>query len=136
MEEFERRRFPGWLFASYALLCVRFELQEGFELDVNRFRSSMTRRFDPGEDDTCVLITGYGSRKTAVAVLCIWDEPPEDVRPKVSARMGEICGKFGVDRILVLVLPAEQVAEPYFGAYFWFPGIEDHVVSGMKRLMS
>jgi hypothetical protein len=124
LDAFERRNFPGWLHASYALLCVRFEGQEEYEAMVKEFRAGMTRRFPPGENDTCVLITGPVGHRTAVATLCIWDETREEVCRKVSARIGEIAAEHGVERVLVLVLPAEDVPEPYFGAYFWTPEID------------
>lgn len=124
LDAFERRNFHGWLQASYALLCVRFEGQENYETMVKDFRAGMSRRFVPGENDTCVLITGPVGSRTAVATLCFWDESREEVRLKVSARIGEIAEEHGVKRVLLLVLPAEDVTEPYFGAYFWTPEIE------------
>ena len=34
LAEFDKKRFPGWVEASYALLSVGFEKQKGFEKNV------------------------------------------------------------------------------------------------------
>lgn len=91
---------------------------------VKGFRVGITWRLVQGEKDTCVLITGPVGSRTAVTTLCFWDETKEEVRQKVSARIDEIAEEHGVERVLVPVLPAEDVPEPYYGVYFWTPEIE------------
>ena len=119
LKAFENRNFDGWLSASYALLCVDYESQIKYEATVSELRKGMTGRPKFEDNDTCIMLTGPSTSRTAIATLCVWDEPFDLIRPKIQARIGEICERSKVNRVLILALPAAEFDEPYIGAYYW-----------------
>jgi hypothetical protein len=122
---FENRAFPGWINASHAMLSVSLERQRSFEEASERLRRSLKGRRDANANDTCIMVAGPPDRKTAIAVLWMWDEPFEKIREMAMARMTTIPADQAVNRHLVLVRSAMNLDTPYIAAYYWHDGMAE-----------
>jgi hypothetical protein len=119
LAKFEAKQFPGWIESSHALLSVGYERQEQFEqLCKQLVRNVRTNWRDPLHNNTCVLIVGSPSWRTAVIYLVVKNQTREELHELVNDRMQRAVDSHGVKRAIVIATSAIERTYPYLGVYF------------------
>lgn len=119
LARFEDKQFPGWIEYSHALLSVGYYRQEGFEkLCKQLVRSVRSNWHDPMHNNTCILIVGSPSWRTAVIYLVIKNQDRNELHEMVKDRIQRAVDSHGVKRALVISTSAVKRTYPYFGVYF------------------
>lgn len=119
LEKFESKHFPGWIESSHALLSVGYQRQKKFEqLCKQLVRNVRSNWRDPLHNNTCVMIVGSPSWRTAVIYLVIKHQSRKELHELVKDRMQRAVETHGVQRAIVIATSAVERTYPYLGVYF------------------
>lgn len=119
LAKFESKHFPGWIESSHALLSVGYLRQEKFEqLCKQLVRSVRSKWRDPMHNNTCVMIVGSPTWRTAVIYLVIKHQGRKELHELVKDRMQRAVETHGVKRAIVIATSAVKRTYPYLGVYF------------------
>jgi hypothetical protein len=124
LRKFEERKFTGWLEASYTLLSVGYNQQLEFERAAKKVTKEVRSNWHSDHNNTCILIVGAPSCRSAILCIAIKKESREETRSLASEQMSLAREKYGADRILAICLSAAQRVYPYLAAYFTCKEIE------------
>ncbi len=119
LKKFEAKKFPGWIESSHALLSVGYPKQEKFEQMCKQLvRSVRSNWRDPMHNNTCVMIVGSPTWRTAVIYLVIKHQERKELHELVKDRMARAVETHGVKRAVVIATSAVERTYPYLGVYF------------------
>lgn len=126
LTKFEAKNFPGWIESSHALLSVSYDKQEKFEQMCKQLvRNVRTNWRDPMHNNTCVMVVGSPTWRTAVIYLVIKHQDRKELHELVKDRMARAVETHGVKRAIVIATSAVERTYPYLGVYFHCAEMED-----------
>lgn len=119
LAKFETNNFPGWIESSHALLSVSYDKQEKFERMCKQLvRNVRTNWRDPMHNNTCVMVVGSPTWRTAVIYLVIKHQDRKELHELVKDRVRGAVETHGVKRAIVIATSAVERTYPYLGVYF------------------
>ena len=125
LAEFAKKRFPGWVEASYALLSVDFEKQKEFEKKVREIVREVRHKWHTKHNDTVIMANGSKAHRTVILATAIKNKNREESRHLVATRMSNAAGEHEAQRVLGLCVSATTKIHPYLTASFWCPQLEE-----------
>src|SRR5258708_18016702 len=125
LKKFEAKKFPGWIESSHALLSVGYPKQEKFQQMCKQLvRSVLSNWRDPMHHNTCVMIVGSPTWRTAVIYLVIKHQERKELHELVKDRMARAVETHGVKRALASGTSAVKRTYPNLGVHFHFVEME------------
>jgi hypothetical protein len=126
LKKFETKNFPGWIESSHVLLSVSYAKQETFERMCKQLvRNVRSNWRDPMHNNTCVMVVGSPTWRTAVIFLVIKQQGRTELHELVKDRMMRAVETHGVKRALVIATSAVERTYPYLGVYFHCTEMEE-----------
>lgn len=119
LDQFEKRKFPGWLDTSAILLGTNYSGQENFEKGCTKLRRIVRSNWHRTHDDTCIGVYGPKHDRKGLVCLAIKNKEREAARDTLGVRVRQAIEQHGAQRILGLVIAAEKMVDPYLGVYFY-----------------
>lgn len=125
LAQFDQKRFPGWVEASYALLSVGFEKQKGFEKNVRTIVREVRHNWHTKHNDAVIMVLGAKTYRTAILASAIKNKTREETRALVRSRMGNVAEEHKAQRVLALAVSATTKIRPYLIASYWCPELDN-----------
>lgn len=119
LTKFAQTQFPGWVEASYALLCVGFEQQKKFEKATRNIKKEVKHHWHTTHNDTVMMPIGTAVCRTVVLTISVKNKTREEARLVVQQRMSYAAEQYKATRVLAICVSAATKVHPYLGAYFW-----------------
>jgi hypothetical protein len=124
LTKFAQTQFPGWVEASYGLLCVGFERQKEFEKATRGIKKEVKHHWHTTHNDTVMMAVGTAVCRTVILTVSVKNKTREEARLVVQERMSHAAEKYKATRVLAVCVSAATKVHPYLGAYFWCPELE------------
>ena len=124
LEKFEKKAFPGWVEASYTLLCTSYERQSEFEKLCETLKEEVLTKSGIDHDNTCIMINGGKGGRVAIIGIAIGKQTREEARRLASDRISMVEDEYEAVRSLAICYSAAGLEYPYLGVYSHCPELE------------
>lgn len=136
LAQFAKKKFPGWVETSQALLSVNYEKQDHFERLCRQLVRSVRHNSHKPCDDTCIMLVGPPTRRTGLIYLVIKNQTRAQLHALVDDRISRLVSETpNVQRVLCLATSALERTHPYLGSYFHCPEMQETSGTGLGQAL-